>query len=142
MVLRLVVAFTLPQGLQKVDTAVHEYAHLWSSALRAENKEEWKNIANLMKGTSVWEEIKETYPELKTDDKIANEVHATYSGRTGAERLHKEINNAMADGTASEKEAAVSALERIKQLLRGLGTLLQTSCISTIQVLSKWQTKW
>ena len=102
-------------------TAVHEYAHLWASALRAENKEEWKNIANLMKGTSVWEEIKETYPELKTDDEIANEVLATYFGRRGAERLRKEINNAMADGTASEKEAAVSALERVKQAIERFG---------------------
>ena len=103
--------------IARSDTAVHEYAHLWASALRAENKKEWKNVVDLMKGTSVWEEIKETYPELKTDDEIADEVIATYSGRRGAERLRKEMDKAMADGTASEKEAAVSALERVKQAI-------------------------
>ena len=103
--------------IARSDTAVHEYAHLWASALRAENKKEWKNVVDLMKGTSVWEEIKETYPELKTDDEIADEVIATYSGHRGAERLRKEMDKAMADGTASEKEAAVSALERVKQAI-------------------------
>ncbi len=99
------------------ETPIHEYAHLWASALRAENKKEWKNVVDLMKGTSVWEEIKKTYPELETDDDIADEVLATYSGRRGAERLRKEMDKTMAEGTATEREAAVSALQRVKQAI-------------------------
>ena len=99
------------------ETPIHEYAHLWASALRAENKKEWKNVVDLMKGTSVWDEVKRTYPELKTDDDIADEVLATYSGRRGAERLRKEMDKAMSEGTATEREAAVSALQRVKQAI-------------------------
>ena len=99
------------------ETPIHEYAHLWASALRAENKKEWQNVVDLMKGTSVWDEVKRTYPELKTDDDIADEVLATYSGRRGAERLRKEMDKAMSEGTATEKGAAVSALERVKQAI-------------------------
>ena len=99
------------------ETPIHEYAHLWASALRAENKKEWKNVVDLMKGTSVWDEVKRTYPELKTDDEIADEVLATYSGRRGAERLRKEMDKAMSEGTATEREAAVSALQRVKQAI-------------------------
>ena len=99
------------------ETPIHEYAHLWASALRAENKKEWQNVVDLMKGTSVWDEVKRTYPELKTNDDIADEVLATYSGRRGAERLRKEMDKAMSEGTATEKGAAVSALERVKQAI-------------------------
>ena len=99
------------------ETPIHEYAHLWASALRAENKKEWQNVVDLMKGTSVWDEVKRTYPELKTDDDIADEVLATYSGRRGAERLRKEMDKAMSEGTATEKGAAVSTLERVKQAI-------------------------
>ena len=99
------------------ETPIHEYAHLWASALRAENKKEWKNVVDLMKGTSVWDEVKRTYPELKTDDDIADEVLATYSGRRGAELLRKEMDKAMSEGTATEKGAAVSALQRVKQAI-------------------------
>ena len=91
------------------ETPVHEYAHLWATALRSGNAEEWKNVVGLMKGTSVWEEVKKRYPELKTDDDIADEVLATYSGRRGAERLREEMDNAKGD--------AKSALQRVKEAI-------------------------
>ena len=91
------------------ETPVHEYAHLWATALRSGNAEEWKNVAGLMKGTSVWEEVKKRYPELKTDDDIADEVLATYSGRRGAERLREEMDNAKGD--------AKSVLQRVKEAI-------------------------
>ena len=37
--------------------------------------------------------MKKAYPELKTDDEIADEVLATYSSRRGAERLRKEMDD-------------------------------------------------
>lgn len=100
------------------ETPVHEYAHLWASALKANNPKEWQNVVNLMKGTSVWEEVKKAYPELKTDDEIADEVLATYSGRRGAERLREEAKK-ISDGEGSvfDKAKAVSALERVRQAI-------------------------
>ena len=104
--------------IANAETPVHEYAHLWASALKANNAEEWKNVVDLMKGTNVWEEVKKTYPELETDDEIADEVLATYSGRRGAERLREEMRKAAAEGDGvMGKAEAVSALQRVKRAL-------------------------
>lgn len=100
------------------ETPIHEYAHLWATAMREGNPTEWKNIVGLMKGTSVWAEVQKLYPELKNDDDIADEVLATFSGRRGAERLRAEQQKIMqGDGSVFEKAAAVGALARVKQAL-------------------------
>ena len=101
------------------ETPVHEYAHLWATALRSGNKEEWQNVVGLMKDTKVWDEVKERYPELKTDDEIADEVIATYSGQRGAERLREEQRKiAEGDGGVFEKVEAISVLESVKRALK------------------------
>lgn len=101
------------------ETPVHEYAHLWASALRSGNPKEWQNVVGLMKGTSVWEEVKKRYSELNTDDEIADEVVATYSGRRGAERLREEAHKvAESNGDLFEKAEAISALGRVKKSLK------------------------
>lgn len=105
--------------IANTETPIHEYAHLWTAALRGQNPKEWWNIVELMKGTSVWDEVKKRYPELNTDDDIADEVLATYSGRRGAERLREEQRKIAGDkGGVFEKAEAISALERVKQALR------------------------
>lgn len=105
--------------IANTETPIHEYAHLWAAALRGQNPKEWQNIAELMKGTSVWDEVKKRYPELNTDDDIADEVLAAYSGRRGAERLREEQRKIAGDkGGVFEKAEAISALERVKQALR------------------------
>lgn len=105
--------------IANTETPIHEYAHLWAAALRGQNPKEWQNIVELMKGTSVWDEVKKRYPELNTDDDIADEVLATYSGRRGAERLREEQRKIAGDkGGVFEKAEAISALERVKQALR------------------------
>ena len=104
--------------IANAETPVHEYAHLWASALKANNAKEWKNVVELMKGTNVWEEVKKAYPELETDDEIADEVLATYSGRRGAERLREEMRKAAAEGNGvMGKAEAVSALQRVKRAI-------------------------
>ena len=104
--------------IANAETPVHEYAHLWASALKANNAKEWKNVVDLMKGTNVWEEVKKAYPELETDDEIADEVLATYSGRRGAERLREEMRKAAAEGDGvMGKAEAVSALQRVKRAI-------------------------
>ena len=99
------------------ETPVHEYAHLWASALRQSNAKEWANVVDLMKNTAVWEEVKKRYPELKTDDEIADEVLATYSGRRGAERLRKEMEEATKNGSIFDKAEAMNAMQKIRQAL-------------------------
>ena len=100
------------------ETPIHEYAHLWATAMREGNPTEWKNIVGLMKGTSVWAEVQKLYPELKNDDDIADEVLAMFSGRRGAERLRAEQQKIMqGNGSVFEKAAAVGALARVKQAL-------------------------
>ncbi len=101
------------------ETPVHEYAHLWATALKACNPKEWQNVVSLMKGTSVWDEVKSLYSELKSDDEIADEVLATYSGRRGAERLREEKRKiAKGNGGVFEKAEAISALDRVKRALK------------------------
>lgn len=101
------------------ETPVHEYAHLWATALRNGNAEEWQNVVGLMKDTKVWDDVKERYPELKSDDDIADEVIATYSGSRGAEHLRAEQSKiAEGNGSIFEKAEAISALEKVKQALK------------------------
>lgn len=72
------------------ETPIHEYTHLWAAALRDNNREEWKNIVGMMKDTpEVWNDVKQQYPNLKTDDEIASEALAQYSGQRGSKQLQK-----------------------------------------------------
>ena len=104
--------------IANADTPIHEYAHLWATALRQNNPKEWANIVGLMKGTPLWDEVKKDYSHLTTDDEIADEVLARYSGRRGAERLRKERERiAQSSGTPLEKAKAISALERVRKAL-------------------------
>ena len=101
------------------ETPIHEYSHLWAWAFRKANPKEWANIVELMKGTTLWEEVKQRYPELKTEDEIADEVLAHYSGRRGSERLRAERERiASGEGDVVEKAKAISALERVKDALK------------------------
>lgn len=100
------------------ETAVHEYAHLWAEALRSANAKEWGNVVGLMRGTSVWSEVMERYPELKSDDEIADEVLATYSGRRGSERLREEMDRIKgSERSVADKARALGSLERVKRAL-------------------------
>lgn len=77
-----------------IETPIHEYAHLWAEALRQQNTDEWKNVVSIMKSrTELWNKVKEDYPHLETDDEIADEVLATYSGQHGMQRLREECRN-------------------------------------------------
>ncbi len=105
--------------IAKADTPIHEYTHLWATALRQGNPKEWANVVNLMKGEKeLWDDVKKRYPELKADDEIADEVLAHYSGKRGAERLRKEQRKiAEGEGSIFEKARAIRALEKVKQAL-------------------------
>ena len=101
------------------DTPIHEYAHIWASAMQKLNPNEWANIVKLMKGTPIWEEVKRNYPELTTDNEIADEVLAFYSGSRGAERLSEEHAKILkGNGNVVEKVKAINAIKRVKEALK------------------------
>lgn len=59
------------------------------------------------------------YPELKSDDEIADEVLAQFSGRRGAERLRRAQEEALAsDMGVFGKAAAVNGIARVKEALK------------------------
>ena len=91
------------------ETPIHEYTHLWAAVLRQHNPEEWKNIVKMMKDTpELWNYVKDNYPALHTDDEIADEALAHFSGQRGYQRLQAFI-----DG----KENADSIFEKITAAL-------------------------
>ena len=94
------------------ETPIHEYAHLWAEVLRENNPREWKNIVSLMKGaTDVWQKVERQYPELHSDDEIADEVLAQYSGKRGYERLMQEHSSGEVSKDAFDR--LTEALERL-----------------------------
>ena len=99
------------------ETPIHEYAHLWASALKAGNPKEWRNVVKLMKGTSLWDEVKSRYPELESDGAIADEVLAHYSGRRGAERLREEERKAREEKDIFAMAEKLSAIDRLRHAL-------------------------
>ncbi len=105
--------------IARADTPIHEYTHLWAEGMRESDPESWKKVVDLMRGEKeLWEKVKKDYPELKTDDEVADEVLAHYSGTRGAERLREEMRKiAEGDGTMDEKTKAISALENVRRAL-------------------------
>ena len=100
------------------ETAVHEYTHLWGDMLRRKDSEQWSHTVKELKDSVLWEEVKESYPELKTDDEIADEVLSTFSGRRGAERLREEARRvADGEGGVFTKAKAIETLERVKEAI-------------------------
>jgi len=100
------------------ETAVHEYTHLWGDMLRRKDSEQWSHTVKELKDSVLWEEVKDLYPELKTDDEIADEVLSTFSGRRGAERLREEARRvADGDGGVFTKAKAIETLERVKEAI-------------------------
>ena len=100
------------------ETAVHEYTHLWGDMLRRKDSEQWSHTVKELKDSVLWEEVKELYPELKTDDEIADEVLSAFSGRRGAERLREEARRvADGEGGVFTKAKAIETLERVKEAI-------------------------
>lgn len=99
------------------ETPIHEYAHMWAAVLRAENKQEWDNVVSLMKNQKeLWNSVKARYPQLTTDDEIADEVLATYSGKRGSERLREQVSRLMGESVDAESSNMFKAFEEAIKL--------------------------
>lgn len=91
------------------ETPIHEYAHLWAEALRKANPKEWQNVVELMKECkTVWEQVKKEYPELKTDDEIAEDIlhiHFT-SAEEVADKVMYDLLNKVKPGDANRADGS------------------------------------
>lgn len=95
--------------ISTAETPLHEYTHLWAEVLRQRNPEEWKNIVKMMKETpEVWNYVRRVYPSLTTDNEIADEALAHFSGKRGYERLK---------AMSAELSEPSSVLDRISSVL-------------------------
>lgn len=102
-------------------TPIHEYTHLWAEALRKVNPKEWQNIVSLMKKqTHLWDKVKNDYPELKTDDEIADEVLAHYSGERGKKLLDEEYDKIRDNNKMNifDKAKMLQAINNVREALR------------------------
>lgn len=100
------------------EVPIHEYTHIWSRQLRSANPKEWENIISLMKGTTIWDEVKNSNKNLKTDSDIADEVLAIYSGRKGSQRIKDEFNKIIEeDSSLLDKAKAMNAIHKVKQAI-------------------------
>lgn len=105
------------------ETAIHEYTHLWASALRRVNPRAWKSIRKQLKGFELWADIASRYPELKGDeDALADEVLAQYSGKRGAQRLEEEMKKAENATGLVGKARVLEAFNSLKEALKTFWT--------------------
>ena len=79
---------------------IHEYTHLWDRTVQQKNPKLWQKGVELMKQTSLWNEIfndanygkqwqSMNLPQEKLDNLIASEVHARFTGEGGEQLLEK-----------------------------------------------------
>ena len=118
------------------ETPIHEYAHMWAAVLRAENKQEWDNVVSLMKNqTELWNSVKARYSQLTTDDEIADEVLATYSGKRGSERLREQVYRLMGEGVDAESSNMFKMFEEaINRFWHDVADMLHIHYTSSDQV--------
>lgn len=108
----------LDPKLASSETAVHEYTHLWSEALRANNPKAWEQLkSELLKDKETMDVVKKLYPELE-GDALMDEVFSQFSGKRGAERLRAERERLMAEADTAERKGVVARVfDRIKGVL-------------------------
>ena len=105
------------------ETAIHEYTHLWTSALRRVNPRAWKSIRKHLKNFDLWNDTASRYPELKEDeDALADEVLAQYSGKRGAQRIEEELKKAENDTDLIGKARVLAAFNSLKEALKTFWT--------------------
>ena len=108
----------LDPKLASSETAVHEYTHLWSEALRKSNPKAWEQLkSELLKDKETLEVVKKLYPELEGDE-LMDEVFSNFSGKRGAEKLRTEQERLMNEAKdESEKSRIAKVFDHIKRAL-------------------------
>lgn len=101
------------------ETPIHEYTHLWTTALRKANPAAWERLKEEMRQQDgLMDYVRSKYPEIENEDVLAEEVFAHYSGRRGAERLRTDMLKEMA------KEPDLTLKAQVANMFHKLRTLL------------------
>lgn len=111
------------------NTPIHEYTHLWFSALEKANPELYKRGVELMKQLPIWEEVKTdpNYAELSGDDAIASECLSRLVGDRGADKLTELAKKAMVHGDIIGTANRISLIEDFKDWLKKFWTWVRDS---------------
>lgn len=111
------------------NTPIHEYTHLWFSALEKANPELYKRGVELMKQLPIWEEVKTdpNYANLSGDDAIASECLSRLVGDKGAEKLTELAKKAMVHGDIIGTANRISLIEEFKDWLKKFWTWVRDS---------------
>lgn len=111
------------------NTPIHEYTHLWFSALEKANPELYKRGVELMKQLPIWEEVKTdpNYANLSGDDAIASECLSRLVGDKGAAKLTELAKKAMVRGDIIGTANRISLIEEFKDWLKKFWTWVRDS---------------
>lgn len=111
------------------NTPIHEYTHLWFSALKDANPELYKRGVELMKQLPIWEEVKTdpNYANLSGDDAIASECLSRLVGDKGADKLTELSKKAMVRGDIIGTANRISLIEDFKDWLKKFWTWVKDS---------------
>lgn len=111
------------------NTPIHEYTHLWFSALEKANPELYKRGVELMKQLPIWEEVKTdpNYANLSGDDEIASECLSRLVGDKGADKLTELAKKAMVRGDIIGTANRISLIEDFKDWLKKFWTWVRDS---------------
>lgn len=111
------------------NTPIHEYTHLWFSALKDANPELYKSGVELMKQLPIWEEVKTdpNYANLSGDDAIASECLSRLVGDKGADKLTELAKKAMVRGDIIGTANRISLIEDFKDWLKKFWTWVKDS---------------
>lgn len=111
------------------NTPIHEYTHLWFSALKDANLELYKRGVELMKQLPIWEEVRTdpNYANLSGDDAIASECLSRLVGDKGADVLTKMAKDANVRGDIIGTANRISLIEKFKDWLKKFWTWVRDS---------------
>lgn len=111
------------------NTPIHEYTHLWFSALEKANPELYKRGVELMRQLPIWEEVKTdpNYANLSGDDAIASECLSRLVGDKGADKLAELAKKAMVRGDIIGTANRISLIEDLKDWLKKFWTWVKDS---------------
>ncbi len=132
----------------KPETPLHEYAHLWTAALKRANPKEWENVKKIfdeVKGLK--DEVQKLYPKLKGDD-LYEEMITIFSGREGAKKLEGVARDlATKEGnTVTESAKTQGFIEKVKTALqkywKGVADMLHIHFTTAEEVADKVLADW
>ena len=132
----------------KPETALHEYTHLWTDALKRVNPKEWESVKKLFDDVEgLKEEVQRLYPELE-GDALYEEMITTFSGREGAKKLEDTVRELAAkEGkTVTESVKAQGFIGKVKEALqkywKGVADMLHIHFTTAEEVADKVLADW